>query len=83
MTLLTWRCLLNGYEHMSESQEPSLGLAQRWLVYEAQCLRIRGRRDLLYITQELFQYLVTLYNRKESEKGCVCVCVCVCKHIYI
>ena len=40
------------------------------------------KKDLLYSTGNYIQYLVKIYNRKESQKKCVCVYIYVYIYIY-
>ena len=42
-----------------------------------------SNKDLLNSAGNHTQYLVIIYNRKESEKEYVCVCVCVCVYVYV
>ena len=44
-----------------------------------------NNKNLQNSTGNYTQYLVVIYNGKESEKECVCVCVymCVCVYIYM
>ena len=39
--------------------------------------------DLLYSTGNYSQYLIIIYNGKESEKEYMCVCVCLYTHTQI